>query len=301
MTAPSWSVPSARHRFCARFRPVFASNRLGQRLVALTPPLDLVTEAVVLQSNVTLLGLMAPGRIDVAVRAARIEDVVKVLAVVRAGRVGIDLADDLVVLVDVDREPVAEMALAGLLGPGRVDVLLMPFRGLPIGRHRALLNQFLLVVAVVLPWRRPQRLTADCNEPLLGQQRGDAVEQGRRTRFTDPVLDVPHSGSIRDVRRVPLCAQALSACSSCGRATPSIRLRGCIGASMQGCAYRFGRIRPTPARRISRAPGDVVDLRRQRPKASVRFNLGQCVELLKVVFVGEQVGLAGQGNRTFMS
>lgn len=43
-------------------------------------------------------------------RVAWIKDVVKVLAVVCAGRISFDSADDLVFLVNIDRELVAEVA-----------------------------------------------------------------------------------------------------------------------------------------------------------------------------------------------
>jgi len=84
-----------------------------------------------------------------------------VLAVVRTRRVGLDPANDLVFLVDVDRELVAEVALAVLLGPGRVNVLLAPLRRLRASRHRTLLDQRLLASAVVLLRGRHQgRATA---------------------------------------------------------------------------------------------------------------------------------------------
>ena len=100
---------------------------LGQRLVTLALPLDLVAKALLLQPDFTFPGRVAPVSIDVPTRVACIEDIVKMLAVVRAGRVGLDLADDLVLLVDIDRQLVAEVALATLLRPGGVDVLLAPF------------------------------------------------------------------------------------------------------------------------------------------------------------------------------
>src|SRR5574340_912982 len=146
---------------------------LGQRLVALALPLDPVAEAVLLQPGLTPLGRVAPVGIDVPTRVARIEDVVEVLAVVRARRVGLDPADDLVLLVDVDRELVAEVALPVLLRPGRVDVLLAPLRRLPVGRHRTLLDQFLLASTVVLLGCGYQGgvddLTAARDETLLEQ------------------------------------------------------------------------------------------------------------------------------------
>jgi len=85
---------------------------LGQRLVAFALPLDLIPEALLFEPGFTRLRRVAPVGIDVPTRVARIEDVVKVLAIVRAGRVGLDPANDLVFLVDVDRALVPEVALA---------------------------------------------------------------------------------------------------------------------------------------------------------------------------------------------
>jgi len=107
---------------------------LGQRLVTLALPLDLVAKALLLQPDFTFPGRVAPVGIDVPTRVARIEDIVKMLAVVRAGRVGLDPADDLV-LLGIDRQLVAEVALAVLLRPGGIDILLAPFRRLPASGH----------------------------------------------------------------------------------------------------------------------------------------------------------------------
>lgn len=120
---------------CTRLGDAFVAPLLafGQRLVALALRLDLVSEAVIFQPGVTSLRRVALVGIDSAARVARVEDVVKVLAVVRAG--GLDLADDLVLLVDVDRELVAEVALVVLLGPRGGGVLLAPIRRLSVGGH----------------------------------------------------------------------------------------------------------------------------------------------------------------------
>src|SRR5574343_1022024 len=168
---------------------------LGQRLVAFALPLDLIPEAVLLQPGFTPLGRVAPVGIDVPTRVARIEDVVKVLAVVRTRRVGLDSANDLVFLVDVDRERVAEVARAVLLRPGRVEVLLAPFRRPPVGGHRTVLDQRLLTPTVVLLGGGDQGgvddLTAACDETLPEQLRRDTVKERLGARFTDPVLEGP--------------------------------------------------------------------------------------------------------------
>ena len=71
---------------------------LRQGLVPVALPLDLVPEAVLLQPGFTFRRRIAPVGIDVAARVGGVEDLVEVLAVMRAGRVGLDLADELVFL-----------------------------------------------------------------------------------------------------------------------------------------------------------------------------------------------------------
>ncbi|PXV82335.1 hypothetical protein C8R14_10846 [Nitrosomonas eutropha] len=48
------------------------------------------------------------------------------------GGIGFDPVDDLALVIDIDRQLVAEVALAGLLRPGRVGILLAPCRRLPV-------------------------------------------------------------------------------------------------------------------------------------------------------------------------
>jgi len=186
-----------------------------QGLVALPLPLNLVTEAVFLQPGFALGRRIAPVGIHIPACVGGVEHVVKVLAVVRARRVCLDLADELVFLVDVDRELVAEVALAVLLGPGGIEVLLAPLGGLPVGRHRALLDQGFLNPAGVLRGRRYQGrvddLTTPRDEAFIEQLRRDAVEQRLRARFADAVLEGPDRGAIGDVRRVRQPAEALVA------------------------------------------------------------------------------------------
>ena len=114
-------------------RPISGVRRPRFRPPGDRPALDLVPKAVLLQPSFALLRRVAPIGIDITARVARVEDVVKVLAVVHGGGVGLDPADDLVLLVDIDRQLVAEVALAVPLRPGRVGVLLAPLRRLPVG------------------------------------------------------------------------------------------------------------------------------------------------------------------------
>jgi len=77
----------------------------------------------------------------------------------------------------------------------------------PIGRHRTLLKQRLLASTVMLlGGRRPQGrvddLTTARNETLLEQLRRDAIEEFLRARLTNPALEVPHCGAVRDGDRI---------------------------------------------------------------------------------------------------
>lgn len=107
----------------------------GQRLIALALPLALalVAETVLLQLGFTRRGRVAPSGIDSAACVARGEDGVEVLTVGRAGRVDLILADELVPLVHVDRQLVADLTLAVLLRPSGVANRLAPLRWLPVG------------------------------------------------------------------------------------------------------------------------------------------------------------------------
>ena len=291
---------------------------LGQRLVAFALPLDLIAEALLFEPGFTPLGRVAPVGIDVPTRVARIEDVVEVLAVVRTRRVGLDPADDLVFLVDVDRKLVAEVALAVLLGPGRIDVLLAALGRLPVGGHRTVLDQRLLASAVVLLGRRHQGgvddLTAARDETLLQQLRRDTVKERLGARFTDPVLEGPHRGAVRHVGRVRQSAEALVA-----HAVEQLVLHLLIGQVVQALEHqdpyhRLGRVRRTPALRAHRTRRNLIHLGRQRRKVDVRLDVGQRVaqrvDLLAVMFVSEQVSLdsttlfhrcrlQGSGRRNF--
>ena len=149
---------------------------LGQRLVTLALSLDLIAEALLFEPGFTPLRRVAPVGIDIPTRVARIEDVVEVLAVVCTRRVSLDSANDLVFLVDVDRELVAEVALAVLFRPGGVD-----------------------------------DLTAARDETLPEQLRRDTVKKRLGARFTNPVLEGPHRGAVRDPGRVRQSAEALVA------------------------------------------------------------------------------------------
>ena len=79
---------------CARLGNTFVASllALGQQLVALALPLNLVSETVLLEPGFTLLRRVASIGIDITTRVARVKDVVKVLAVVRGGGIGLNPA-----------------------------------------------------------------------------------------------------------------------------------------------------------------------------------------------------------------
>ena len=188
-----------RHRkVCSSLGDAFVAPLLafGQRLVALALPLDLVSEAVLSQPGGTSLRRVALVGIDSAARVARVEDVVKVLAVVRAGGVGLDLADDLVLLVDVDRELVAELALVVLLGLGGGGVLLAPLRRLPVEGHAVELMVLHLLIGQVVQALQHEgthhRLYRVRRTPALRADRArhDAINLSRERRKVDVRLDL---------------------------------------------------------------------------------------------------------------
>ena len=285
----------------ARFGDALVTSllALGQRLVTLTLSLDLIAEALLFEPGFTPLRRVAPVGIDVPTRVVRIEDVVEVLAVVRTCRVSLDSANDLVFLVDVDRELVAEVALAVLFRPGGVDVLLAPLCRLPVGRHRTVLDQRLLAPAVVLLGGGDQGgvddLTAARDETLPEQLRRDTVKERLGARFTNPVFKGPHRGAVRDPGRVRQSAEALVA-----HAVEQLIFHLLIGQVVQTLEHqdpyhRLGRVWRTSTLRTHRARRKLIPLGRQQRKVDMRFDVGQRVtqrvELLAVMFVSEQVSL----------
>ena len=187
----------------------------GQRLVLLTFPLDLGSIAVVLQPSLPLFGGIAPIGINILARVEWIKDSLKVAAVSGAGGIRHDLADELMFLVDVDRELIAKGALAMFLGPGHVRVLLPPLVRLPISRRRALIDNRSLLSTAVLPRGRNQgginHLTSASNKPLPQQLLGNPLEQRRGTGLTDPVFKGPDRRPVRDVQSQRQSAEPLIA------------------------------------------------------------------------------------------
>ncbi|KAF4531016.1 hypothetical protein B566_EDAN019007 [Ephemera danica] len=175
----------------------------GQGLVPMAFALNPVPIAVFFQPGFALFGGIAAIGKNVPVGVGRVHERREVLAVMGAGRVGDDLADELVPLVYVHRELVAMVALAMLLGPGGVSVFLTPLGRLPLGGRGVLFELFFVILSEVLPGGRYQRgvndLAAPCDEALLEQLGCDAIENRLGPGFANPVLEYPHRGSVGNV------------------------------------------------------------------------------------------------------
>lgn len=91
-------------------------------------------------------GSEADVRPDVAAGAAGVEHALEMQGVVLTGRAHMNAADQLVAPIHAAGELLAEVALAALLGPARLLVLLAALGGRPLGRHRVLLDDFLVVL-----------------------------------------------------------------------------------------------------------------------------------------------------------
>ena len=131
------------------------------------------------------------------------------------GRAGLNLADDLVTLIHVDRELVAVRALPVLLGPGSIQVLPSTLGRPPVSGHRPFLALFLVVPAEMLLRCRDQArvndLTATGDIALAQQLPRDPVKQGLGTRFPNSILEGPDLGPVRNVGRIRQAAKLLVA------------------------------------------------------------------------------------------
>src|SRR5690606_18977479 len=88
--------------------------------------------------------------VEVAAGVARVEQGLEALAVVGAGRGGLQAPEELVRAADTDREVVAAVALAVGLGRGGVQVVLTAFGRLPLAGHGTLFHDLLLFPSEVL-------------------------------------------------------------------------------------------------------------------------------------------------------
>ena len=94
-----------------------------------------------------------------------------------------DLADELVTLVPAGVQLVAEMGLATVFRPARVDTFLRPFMGFPAERHGSLLDGVGFLAFVTLYRRLQQRgiddLTATRQAAMIFQLLLELLEDQR--------------------------------------------------------------------------------------------------------------------------
>lgn len=133
--------------------------------------------------------------------------------------------------------------------------------------------------AVALLRRGHQRgihhLTAARDKTPLEQLHLDAVENGFRSGFPDPVLEDPYRGSVRDVDRI--CESAETRVTHAVEQRVFHRLVGQVVPAFQDqdAHHRRGRLWRTPALSTLRRRRDAVNLGCPRRKIDVRFDLGQ--------------------------
>ncbi len=274
---------------------------LGQRFVGVTFALNPIPESIPRKLSFPRFRRIATVGVDVPARVAGIEDVVEMLAVVRAGGVGLEFADQFVFVVDVHRQLVAEVGFAVLLGPAGILVLLAPLGRFPLGRRRALVEQCLLAPAVVLLRRRYQRRVNDLatarDIALLEQLGRHAVEQRMSAGLADPVLEGPDRGAVGDINGVAQTAETLVT-----HTIEQLIFHLLVGQVVQPLEHqnphhRFSRERWSAPLRADWPRRDSINLGRQGRKVNVLLDLGErvaeLVDLLAVVIGGEQVVLDG--------
>lgn len=273
--------------------------RVRQRLVPMAFALNPISVTIRLQPGFPFLGWIASVGIDLPAGVGRVDDRLEMLAVVRAGSVGDDLANELVPFVDVHRELVSMVALAMLLGPGRIQVFLTALGGRPIRRHGIFLELFLVVLGEVLPGRGYQRgvddLTASSDEALLEQLRSDAIKDGLGAGFANPVLENPHRGSVRNVGDLAQTTEALVA-----HPVQQLVFHLFVGQVVQAfedqnAHHGFDGKRRPASLWTDRARCNAVNFRRQGDKIDTGLDLGervpQLVERLLMMLLGKQVCL----------
>src|ERR1700674_4884098 len=166
-----------------RARRVGGLLRRRERTIARRAPMDAALQAPRLELLLDLgraVGAVGP---HLATGVVSIQNVVELLAVVRRGVGGSPLADDLVQLVHADVVLVAVEALATLLGPARILVLLGVLGRflLPLLRRLSGLDAIVLVLRVALLGRRHDGRVDDLAAPrnvALGLQvLAEAVKQ----------------------------------------------------------------------------------------------------------------------------
>lgn len=113
-----------------------------------------------------------------------------------ARRADLELANQLVALVRIDRQLVAEAALAVLLGSTRLDILLAPLRRRPVDRHGVVLDDRFLFLVQRLPGHlhdaRVDDLAPWCDVAVPGKLTVDRIEHALAHAGLDqPLLERP--------------------------------------------------------------------------------------------------------------
>lgn len=229
------------------------------------------------------------------------EYLVEMPTVVHRGSIGLKPADHLVALVHIDRELVAEVALAMLFGPAGIQVFLSALGRCPVGGCRLLLDDLLLLAADLLLGRGDQSrvndLTATRDVALAQQLVCNTIEQRSGTGFTDAVLERPDRRPVRNIRGMGQPTKALVA-HTIQQLVFHLLVRQIVKPLEYQYAYHgISRKRRSAASRVIRARRYTIYCSRQRREVDVRIDVGQripqTVDLLPVVVGGEQIGLDG--------
>ncbi len=278
---------------------------LGQWLVSMPFALDPVPITIRLQPGFPLPGGIAPVGVNIPAGVGRVHDGLDMLAVVDAGRISDDVADELVLLVHAHRELVAVVALAMFLRPRGIQVFLPPFGRLPVSWY-GLLSELLLVILCEVLFRGWHQggvddLSSSRDEASPQELCGYAIEDGLGTGFADPILERPHSGPVGNVGDVGQTAEAFVAHS-----VQKLILHLLVGQVVeplqdQNTNHCLGREWWTPSLCADRARGHDVDVCCQGRKVDTTFDLdqwvAQLVERLFVMLVSKQVGFDGGAFR----
>lgn len=123
---------------------------LPYRLASLALALDMRSPADHPEPLLSGLIVIAAIRPEVPAAVVPVEHIHQMPCIGLAGIAHPHAANELVPAIHADRELVAEIRLAVLLRPARLDILLPPFGGRPFDRYRLLLHHRLLIGRVVL-------------------------------------------------------------------------------------------------------------------------------------------------------
>lgn len=188
---------------------------LAQRLARLGLALDVIAITQGLEHLAALCAGVAPVGIHITAGVVPAEHFIKVRAVVLAACAGGDLADELVAHIHADAQLVAVVALAVLLGVGRVQVFLSALGLVPVGGDVALFELLLVFFGEVLDGRghqgRVDDLPAARQIAALQQLTVHRLKQGRDAINAQALLVMPDGVAIGDVGAVGEQAKALVA------------------------------------------------------------------------------------------